>query len=195
MNLALFDFDGTLTHEDTFSKFVFYATPKWRLALGFILLAPILLFYKSGMLRASVARPIVAFTAYSGRKASVLREIANRYADEYIPSVERADAMEHFAQHRHRGDRIVIVSASLNLYLQAWCAKHSVEYLCNELSVKGNRITGKFSRIDCGANKAKLIRNSINLKDYETVYAYGDTVEDEPMLALADVRYFRGVKQ
>lgn len=27
MNLALFDFDGTITSEDTYTKFIFYSTP------------------------------------------------------------------------------------------------------------------------------------------------------------------------
>lgn len=34
MNIALFDFDGTITHTDTFTKFIFFATNKEMLSLS-----------------------------------------------------------------------------------------------------------------------------------------------------------------
>lgn len=37
MNLALFDFDGTITSEDTYTKFIFYSTPKVRMGIGLLL--------------------------------------------------------------------------------------------------------------------------------------------------------------
>jgi phosphoserine phosphatase len=41
------------------------------------------------------------------------------------------------------------------------------------------------------AEKVRRIRERFDLAAFDHVYAYGDTVEDEPMLALAQERYFR----
>jgi len=44
---------------------------------------------------------------------------------------------------------------------------------------------------DCSLeNKASAIKRKVNLSDFKTIYAYGDTAEDMPMLALAQEKYF-----
>lgn len=40
MDIALFDFDGTITYQDTFTQFIKTAIPKRRQKWGRILLAP-----------------------------------------------------------------------------------------------------------------------------------------------------------
>ena len=49
MNLALFDFDGTLTTRETFGDFVRHAVTPLRRALGAPLFAPMLAGYKLGL--------------------------------------------------------------------------------------------------------------------------------------------------
>lgn len=48
MNLALFDFDGTITHNDTFSLFLKFSLNKKTQILGGIRLAPYIAGYKLG---------------------------------------------------------------------------------------------------------------------------------------------------
>jgi hypothetical protein len=50
MNLALFDFDGTITHRDTFAPFIYFAVSRLRIALGAALLSPMIAAYKVGLL-------------------------------------------------------------------------------------------------------------------------------------------------
>ena len=59
MKIAFFDFDGTITHSDTYTRFIFYATPKIRLYIGLLLVSPILLLYKLNLLSAANIRPIL----------------------------------------------------------------------------------------------------------------------------------------
>lgn len=47
MNLALFDFDGTITHTDAFTKFIFFAADKQRIKRGKLLLLPEVIAYKT----------------------------------------------------------------------------------------------------------------------------------------------------
>ena len=193
MNLALFDFDGTITKQDTFTKFIFYATPKTRLIIAGLCLLPIILLYKLKLLPASKTRPLVAKAAFIGRCHKAVNQLAQQYVDEYIPGVLRQSAIAQIKWHQQQGDTIYLVSASLNPYLELWCKQMGLKLICSELEVKNGRYTGRYVQGDCSKHtKAKLIKQTIQLSDYQQIYAYGDTPEDQQMLALADIRFYRG---
>jgi len=192
VNIAFFDFDGTITNEDAFTKFIFYATPKHRLIAGMLLLSPIILLHKLGLFPAAKIRPILAKVAFWNRNKAQVFDIAKRFADEYLPSVTRQTAMKRIDWHKARGDKIVVVSASLNPYLSHWCKTHGLELICSELESKGTVLTGNFVHGDCGGeNKVVLINNHVDLSEFDTVFAYGDTEEDFPMLGLAQTKYYQ----
>ena len=52
MDLALFDFDGTITTHDTFRPFLSFAGGRARLALGTALLGPMVVGYELGWVHA-----------------------------------------------------------------------------------------------------------------------------------------------
>lgn len=192
MNIAFFDFDGTITSEDAFTKFIFYATPKYRLITGMFFLSPIILLHKIGLFPAAKIRPILAKFAFWNRCEKQVFERGEKFAIEYLPSVLRPVAMDRILWHKTQGDKVVVVSASLNPYLYFWCKQHSVELICSELESKGAVLTGNYVSGDCGGNnKVVFIKNSIDLYGFETVYAYGDTDEDLPMLGLAKIKYYQ----
>ncbi len=154
MNLALFDFDGTITYEDSFSNFVKRSVPKSRLTRGYLFLAPWIAGYRMGFVR--------------------------------------EEALERIRWHKNQGDKIVVVSASLDLYLKPWCETYDLDLICSKLEVKEGRLTGKYLGGDCTAGEKRTrVEKAYDLKNYKKVYAYGDTNEDNELLAMADVRYFR----
>lgn len=56
MNLALFDFDGTITTRETYADFMQLAVAPRRLAFGKLLLAPLIVGYRLGLISATRAR-------------------------------------------------------------------------------------------------------------------------------------------
>lgn len=191
-NLALFDFDGTITVADTFTPFIHYAVSPRRMLFGKVILAPFIAAYKTGFLHASVIRASVVRVGFAGTPADDIRHLGSCYAKEAIPKVIRQHALERIKWHKRRGDTVVIVSASLDVYLRDWCKAHDLDLICTELEVRSGIITGKYVDGDCtGAEKAKRVCNRYNLKKYDCIYAYGDTFEDEPMLNLAYKKFFR----
>ena len=46
MNLALFDFDGTITKNDSLIKFIRFAVGDLKFVFGLFILSPVLLAYK-----------------------------------------------------------------------------------------------------------------------------------------------------
>ena len=49
MNLALFDFDGTITTRETFGDFIRFAVPPRRRPLGTVVLGPLVMGYRRGL--------------------------------------------------------------------------------------------------------------------------------------------------
>ncbi len=88
---------------------------------------------------------------------------------------------------------VVVVSASLGAYLRPWCDELALELICSELEQRGEQLTGRYADGDCTAQeKARRVRERYELARYPVIYAYGDTAEDQELLALANERFFRG---
>jgi HAD superfamily hydrolase (TIGR01490 family) len=190
MNLALFDFDGTITSRDSFEPFLYFAAPG-RVAIGTLLLAPLVAAHRVGWISSSRLRAAGAYVGFRGRVHAELCELGARYA-RTLGSIVRPEALDTIHWHQAQGDRVVVVSASLHLYLSEWCREVGVELICTELEVKAGRVTGRYRGGDCtGREKARRVRERYELARYPVVYAYGDTPEDAELLALAHRRYFR----
>lgn len=192
MDLALFDFDGTITTGDTYTPFLHYASPtslrrraRWRLL-------PIYLGYKLGLVSGVAIRRRVTRFVLQGRSSAAIRALGERYARERLPRVLRPQALARIAWHRARGDHVVVVSASLDAYLVPWCRTHGLSLICSELDVRGDVLTGCYRDGDCaGPTKATRVRERLRLDDYRAIHAYGDTEEDRELLALAHHPVFR----
>lgn len=192
MDLALFDFDGTITTGNTYTPFLKYAsTAAMQRRARRSLLWP-WLGYKLGLVSGVALRRRATDQVLRGRRVAEIRALGARYARERLPRVLRPEAMARIAWHRARGDRIVVVSASLDAYLVPWCHAHGLELICSELEVDGGRLTGTYRDGDCaGPAKATRVRERLSLERYTRVHAYGDTVEDRELLALAHHPVYR----
>jgi len=192
MNLALFDFDGTITEGDTYSPFLRFAVGPRRAAIGAGLLFPLVVAYQLGLIPARRIRPFVARVGFQGASAAEVRALGRRFAVEVLPNRLRPIAMERIQWHQQQGDTVVVVSASLDVYLAAWCESTGLQCLCTELEERHGRLTGRYRQGDCsGSRKVERIREHYDLSRFPVVYAYGDTTEDKEMLDLAHRKYYR----
>lgn len=190
MNIALFDFDGTITNADMYTKFLHFSGAKRRALLAKIVLPPFFMLYKAGVISAPKMRTIASFLAFSGRNIDEVMAAGENYAADVVPNFLREVALSKLNWHKNNGDKIVIVSASLDVYLKPWCAQNGFDLVCSELEVNRGKFSGRYVNGDCScANKPKLIRSKFELGQYGQIYAYGDTKEDLAMLSLADKAY------
>jgi HAD superfamily hydrolase (TIGR01490 family) len=191
MDLALFDFDGTITTGDSFLPFIRFAVPRPRAIAGTLLLSPMIAGYELGCVRATTMRAAVTRVAFCGRPEQELSELGLRYAQTLRRHMRR-EALDRIAWHQAHGDRVVIVSASLEPYLRGVSLELGVELICTQLEVRAGTLTGRYAGGDCtGEEKARRVRARYDLERYPVVYAYGDTSEDHALLQLASKRYFR----
>ena len=193
MNLALFDFDGTITTQDTYTKFIIASTSKFRLVLGYIFLFPVILLYKCNIFPASKLRQIITWVSFKNRKKSDISSIATDFVNNYLPTVIRSNMLQKIKWHQKNGDEVYVVSASLSPYLDLWCSEHGIKVLCSELELINGKFSGKYISGDCsGHRKVSTIHSKLNISAFNKVFAYGDTNDDLAMLSLADVKYFKG---
>jgi phosphatidylglycerophosphatase C len=192
VNLALFDFDGTVTTRDTFKPFLYYAAGRTRATLGTAVLGPIVAAHKAGFVTGTRLRRAAAYVCFRGRSEAEIDEMGERYSRQLDPQV-RPEMLTKIRWHQTQGDEVAVVSASLAPYLRFWCARVGIERISTELEARAGILTGRYAGGDCtGQEKARRVRARYDLSRYPTVYAYGDTPEDAELLALAHRRFFRG---
>jgi len=190
--LVLVDFDHTVTTCDSYGRFLrTVATPAQRANARWSA-GPWVLGYRLGLVSAAALRTRVTRLVFSGRAQAEIEAAGARYASEALPGLVRPGMMARIHAHRDRGDTVVLVSGSLDVYLAPWCRQHGLELLCNRLEAVDGRLTGRYAGGDRGRHKATDIRAAYDLTRYRRIHAYGDSREDRPMLALAHERWWRG---
>lgn len=194
MNLALFDFDHTITTADSYAGFLRYIASPEEYSRAKRLLAPWLAGYRLGLVSAECIRARITRIAFSERHEWEIREQGMRYAQDELSTLVRSEMMQRIDWHRDQGDVVVVVSTSLDVYLQPWCREQGLELICNQLETANDeQLTGRYDNGgDCGPEKVRHIRARYDVATFPQVYAYGDSHEDRPMLALAQQRWYRG---
>ena len=195
MNLALFDFDGTITTDDSLLKFIRFVVGDFKFVLGIIFLSPMLIFYKLRLIQNYKAKQIMLSYFFKDMDIDEFFEVANKYSLEHIDTIVRKKAFAKINWHKEQGDKIVIVSASIECWLKPWCDKNGLKLLATKLEIKNGKITGKLSSKNCyGIEKVNRIEEKYTLSDYDYIYSYGDSVGDKEMLELADEKYYKPFK-
>lgn len=193
MNLALFDFDGTITHREMLPAFVRFAVPPARLRVWSWLLAPWVIGYRLGWVSGVSIRAMIARAGFRGMREADYRAAGERFARDALPPVLRPEAMARIDWHRARGDTVVVVSGAFDVYLVPWCRTHGLDLICSSLEVVDGALTGRYAGAQCvREEKARRVRERYDTAVFDEVYAYGDTPEDHALLAMAQHRWYRG---
>lgn len=192
LNLALFDFDGTLYPKDSFTGFIFYTLSKQHIVKKGFKILPWIQAYYLRLYPAHAMRPRLFQSMFKGIAANFLQNLAQEYAQQLIQNLDQ-ELLQQLRLHQQNGDRVVLVSASIDLYLVPICEFLNIELICTATEIKNGLLTGHYSSEDCSCEQKKLrILQQYNLEDYQYIYAYGNSEEDLDMLSLADHPYMMG---
>ncbi len=186
MDLALFDFDGTLSRCETFPKFVPRVVPEWRRRAARWRLAPWVIGYRLGLVSGTRVRAAVVRVGLAGVPEADFVAAAQAFARDDLPALLRPEALARLRAHRARGDRVVVVSGNFDALLRPWCEAEGVELLASQLESRDGALTGNYDGPQCVLDqKVARVRALLSPGDFARVHAYGDTPEDRPMLALS----------
>ncbi len=191
-NLALFDFDGTITRKDTFIEIIKFAKGSLHFYIGFILLSPVLIFYKVKLIPNWRAKEIVFSYFFKNLSVELFHKICNDFVERKLPELIRPSAWKKIEQHLIASDRVVIVTASSGDWILPWTKKHGIELIGTKWEFKDGRITGKIKGRNCyGPVKKEMILQLLNPSDYKSISVYGDTSGDKEMLTLGTSVYYK----
>ena len=190
--LVLFDFDGTITTRDTFLEFIKYYHGNTKFFLGFLLSAPWIALMTFKIIPNWRTKERVLTWFFAGHKLRDFDSLAYKFCHDVVPKLIRPGALQAIQKHIAEGATVVVISASAENWVRPWCEKYGLNCLATKLQVKNGIITGKIDGFNCyGPEKEKRIRACYNLKDYDEVFAYGDSRGDLEMLALAKEQFYK----
>lgn len=190
--IAFFDFDGTITTKDSLLKFIKYCKGATAFYIGFALHAPVLAAYKLNIISNQRAKEIILHYFFGKMDIDVFTQCCVSFSKQIIPSLIRPKALQEINKLKAAGAEVVIVSASPEYWLQGWCDSVGAKCIATRLLTKGNKITGKIDGVNCyGEEKVNRIKKKYDLNTFSSVYCYGDTPGDRPMLALGTIRFYK----
>ena len=142
--IAVFDFDGTLTLRDSFLPFLSAIAGRRRYLLGLLKLSPVLLAYCFKLVPNWRAKEAMLSHFLAGVSTTQLISASERFARQRLPKLLRPEAIARLAWHQQKGHRTLIVSASLEAYLQPWAELMGIDYIAGtRLESRDGYITGR----------------------------------------------------
>lgn len=190
MNIAFFDFDGTITKKDTLFDFIIFAVGYKTFVIKLFILLPWLVLYVLRIIPNWVAKEKVLHAYFGNWDIDGFNKCAHRYGIERIPSIVKPEMFTKITMHKNNNDTVVVVSASCENWVKPWCNLHGIECIATKLEVKEGKLTGKIAGKNCyGPEKVARIQKQYDVTRYDTIYAYGDSKGDREMLAMATVAH------
>ena len=190
--LVLIDFDGTLAAGDSLLPFLLQIRGSRRSLFAAMLSASIQVVRQRRIgrnaLKASLLRQCVL-----GRSQHYLGDIGASFAQHLVDQRLLDDAVQELERHRQQGAVLVLVSASLDIYLEPLRAIMAFDaVLCTQIEYdSNNRATGNFTGSNVRrAEKVRMVLQWMALnglaRDTTVITAYGNGPGDKELLALAD---------
>ena len=189
MQLAVFDLDGTITHRDTLLPYVMgFPMSAPRKYLGILVFCWTLLLFVVGLRDHGQVKSAFIRSTLGGQP----RAKVQAYTAEFVPAVLAkgvfADALSRIAQHRKDGARLVLMSASTDLYVPAFGAALGFdEVICTGLRWNGDRLDGHLTTANRrGAEKTRCFEALRQAHPGLPTAAYGNAASDLDHMRLAD---------
>lgn len=192
LKIAFFDLDGTITRGDTLLAFIRFCCGKGRVIAGLAALAPVMVLHRLGLIPSGRAKERVLSHFFRGIPDQQFRTLGSRFSRDVLPGMVRERAMDEIRIHQSGGVRVVVVTASLNAWCEAWCRNLGLDLIATEYETNRGIVTGKIVGKNCkGPEKIRRINERFNLEKAVSIYAYGDRKSDRDMLNLAHFKYLK----
>jgi phosphatidylglycerophosphatase C len=188
--LVFFDLDETITRHDTLMPyawgFMLRYTP-WRIPLLLGVL-PAALEFALRLSDIGTVKESFIRCSMGGSRRSTLEKWTAQFVPRLIAKGLFADALKQVAEHKRRGDHLVLMSASTDLYVPVIARKLGFnETICTGVRWKGERLDGSLTTPNRkGAEKARCFTAQVERHPGRTTVAYGNSFTDLPHLRLAN---------
>jgi phosphatidylglycerophosphatase C len=181
VQLAVFDLDGTVTRRDTLLPYVtgYLNRERWRWPSLLRVVPTVALFTVGradpGQLKASLIR-----STLGGCTRSQISDWTEKFVRTLLEDGLFADARRKISAHREAGDRLVLMSASTDLYVPAVGRSLGFhEVICTGVRWEGDRLRGDLTTPNrSGAEKTRCLMQLQQRYPELTTVAYGNARAD-----------------
>ncbi len=189
MVIAAFDVDGTLTTRDCVRPFLERVAGRRRLVTS-VLRRPLASLVAAARRDRDRMKEIVVGGSLRGKRITDVDAIGEQFAQYVMVNWLRPDTMRRLRWHQQAGHRIVLVSASLAVYLRPLALRLGIEdVLCTDSTQSGDRYGDRLNGPNCrAAEKRRRLEQWLDERRFvhAEVWAYGNSVGDRELLDRAD---------
>jgi phosphatidylglycerophosphatase C len=192
-DIAVFDFDGTLTTKDSFFRFLAWRRPRIGLAADLIATSPVLALYAARLVGNDAHKMSMFARRFAGMNSADFNSMSHEFSLMEVPQILRTQAVDRLLHHKGLGHRTVIASASIGSWIEPWASEFGVDaVIASRIEVQGNRLTGRMDGPNCyGAEKLRRLLARYPDRGSYRLHAYGDSRGDAALLGAADHGYYR----
>lgn len=193
-NLAIFDFDGTITNKDTLWLFLKFSRGSFRFYLSIIknfhlIILSLLRIYPRGK-----AKEQLFSSCFKGMSSRKFEDLCQKFYDSN-KCIIRSEAKVAIREHLNQGDKVVILTASPTNWVKPFAINLGISKVIGtelEIDMEG-KLTGNFSTPNCnGIEKVRrLITEYPDLKENLKIFAYGDSYGDRELLSISDYPFYK----
>lgn len=182
---VIFDLDGTLLSGDSFLPFLWSFAVKRR-SLRVLPSFPFYCgLYACRLMSDRNAKERLIRAICGAQPMSALSAHAEWFCEAWLPNRIRPVALEHLRRHQAVGCRVILLSASPNLYVPAIAQRLGIsEVVCTEVGIEADQCTGRLKGGNCkGSTKVHRLRAHLGC-DHPPAgsVAYGDQEHDLAVL-------------
>ena len=166
MTIHAFDFDGTLTTRDTLLLFIRHARGWWALFGGLLLYSPLLVLMKLHLADNGRTKERLFRHYFRGMLERDFDALCQSFARSHT-HILRTAGLRTIQQALDRGERVVVLSASIDDWVEACLRPFLVsssqfQVLGTEIEVVDGRLTGRFATPNCyGPEKVRRLKEYI----------------------------------
>ena len=197
VEVVVFDFDGTITTDDTFRLFLSYYRGATNYALKILSLLPVFAAYGLKIIDRNAVKAKVIRRFFKGEPMSHIEARADSFAKDVIPGLIRPDAKKALESAKLREkqglESLYICSASIGPYLRAYFLQYGItNILATELKSESGVCSGEIDGYNIwGAGKVRRILAEFAPNDVTIKEAYGDSRGDRELLNAAKASFYR----
>lgn len=187
--LAVFDLDGTLVQGDTLLPFLVTFAWRRRRLWPLLKMVPVVGGYALRVLSAQKAKERLLTTFLRGEEEQTIRRHAEAFVRDWVSSRLRADVVKRLREHQAQGHRVILLSASPDVYVPIVGAFLGItETVATRVLVSHGRCQGQIVGSNCkGEAKLAALKAYLRLEVAPPgSFAYGDSDSDVPTLRWVD---------
>ncbi|WP_395054881.1 HAD-IB family hydrolase [Polaromonas sp.] len=197
VEVAAFDFDGTLTRRDTLLPYLWRGLGWPRFLSALLLSGPWLAAFALRLMSNHRAKARLLQVSFKGRTEAEMAQWTAVFVGHYLPVQWQPDMLARLRQHQQLGHCCVIVSASPGIYLHEVGRVLGMDaVICTELESHHGALTGRLATPNChGEQKVRRLQAWLAARGLQkpiVLHAYGDSSGDVPLLNLADYANYQG---